>query len=226
MEEKILIQSERWNFKRIYFIIGIIGLFAALIALATVLFDLRDIRVEYDTKIDALKGAGGYVAEQIKWLQDKKSSLIAQHFSMRWFEPLIPIAIAFILCVVVYILFWKTALVVTNLRVYGTTTLGIQVDIPVDSISAASKTVLLRGVTVASSSGKITFLMLDNAAEIYSVIISLLHERQSKAVKPAETAPKAVVSNADEIKKYKELLDCGAITQEEFDIKKKQLLGL
>ena len=33
-------------------------------------------------------------------------------------------------------------------------------------------------------------------------------------------------SVADEIKKFKELLDIGAITQEEFDAKKKQLLGL
>ena len=33
-------------------------------------------------------------------------------------------------------------------------------------------------------------------------------------------------SAADEIKKFKELLDMGAITQEEFDSKKKQLLGL
>ena len=33
-------------------------------------------------------------------------------------------------------------------------------------------------------------------------------------------------SNADEIKKYKDLLDSGAITQEEFEAKKKQLLGL
>ncbi len=33
-------------------------------------------------------------------------------------------------------------------------------------------------------------------------------------------------SAADELKKYKELLDMGAITQEEFDVKKKQLLGL
>ena len=31
---------------------------------------------------------------------------------------------------------------------------------------------------------------------------------------------------ADELKKYKELLDAGVITQEEFDLKKKQLLGL
>ena len=34
------------------------------------------------------------------------------------------------------------------------------------------------------------------------------------------------LSGADEIKKYKELLDAGIITQEEFDAKKKQLLGL
>mgnify|MGYP003461922292 FL=1 len=34
------------------------------------------------------------------------------------------------------------------------------------------------------------------------------------------------ISAADELKKFKELLDMGAITQEEFDAKKKQLLGL
>lgn len=34
------------------------------------------------------------------------------------------------------------------------------------------------------------------------------------------------VSSADEILKYKQLLDCGAITQEEFDAKKQQLLGV
>ena len=33
-------------------------------------------------------------------------------------------------------------------------------------------------------------------------------------------------SAADELKKFKELLDMGIITQEEFDAKKKQLLGL
>ena len=36
----------------------------------------------------------------------------------------------------------------------------------------------------------------------------------------------STVSAADELKKYKELLDMGVITQQEFDAKKKQLLGL
>ena len=33
-------------------------------------------------------------------------------------------------------------------------------------------------------------------------------------------------SNADELRKFKELLDDGIITEEEFRVKKKQLLGL
>lgn len=41
---------------------------------------------------------------------------------------------------------------------------------------------------------------------------------------PQQAAP--VQSTADELKKYKELLDTNIITQEEFDDKKRQLLGL
>lgn len=40
------------------------------------------------------------------------------------------------------------------------------------------------------------------------------------------TSSVSALSTADELKKFKELLDNGAITQEEFDAKKKQLLGL
>lgn len=47
-------------------------------------------------------------------------------------------------------------------------------------------------------------------------------EKAAAPAAPAAPAPSA----ADEIKKFKELLDIGAITQEEFDAKKKQLLGL
>lgn len=38
--------------------------------------------------------------------------------------------------------------------------------------------------------------------------------------------PAAVSSTADELKKFKELLDSGVITEEEFNAKKKELLGL
>ena len=39
-------------------------------------------------------------------------------------------------------------------------------------------------------------------------------------------APKVTLGVAEELKRYKELLDSGVLTQEEFDKMKKQLLGL
>ena len=48
-----------------------------------------------------------------------------------------------------------------------------------------------------------------------------MERQQEKTTANIQTA-----SNADELKKYKDLLDSGAITQAEFDEKKKQLLGL
>ena len=43
---------------------------------------------------------------------------------------------------------------------------------------------------------------------------------------PAPAAPASVSEAADDLLKLKELLDAGILTQEEFDAKKKQLLGL
>ena len=40
------------------------------------------------------------------------------------------------------------------------------------------------------------------------------------------TASNDAIGGADKLKMYKELLDSGTITQEEFDAKKKQILGL
>lgn len=43
---------------------------------------------------------------------------------------------------------------------------------------------------------------------------------------PAKEANEAIEDKIEAVKKYKELLDIGAITQEEYDSKKKELLGL
>ena len=75
-----------------------------------------------------------------------------------------------------------------------------------------------------------TFLIL---LFILVVIIFVSFIKRSNSVVPKkEIQPQQVInnvqetSNADELKKYKDLLDSGVITQEEFDQKKKQLLGL
>lgn len=49
---------------------------------------------------------------------------------------------------------------------------------------------------------------------------------EAAKIRAASAAPVQAASSADELKKFKELLDSGIITQEEFDAKKKQFLGL
>jgi hypothetical protein len=50
--------------------------------------------------------------------------------------------------------------------------------------------------------------------------------KEGKDVPASNTSPVYAPSPADEIKKYKELLDSGILTQEEFELKKKQILGI
>lgn len=126
-----------------------------------------------------------------------------------------------IICIIVCFYMQNCKLVVTDKRVYGTATFGKRVDLPLDSISAVGKS-WLWGVDVGTSSGRIHFKLIKNQYEIHSALSKLLLERQYKK----ETAYTQTSSNADELKKFKDLLDSGAITQAEFDEKKKQLLGL
>ena len=124
--------------------------------------------------------------------------------------------------------FGKCSLVVTNQRVYGKTAFGRQVDLPLDSISAIGITnfIMIHSIEVSTSSGKIHFYLVKNDKAVYGTLSRLLQERQmSSSLCTSETVIKQE-SNVDELRKYKQLLDEGIITQEEFDAKKKQLLDL
>ena len=60
-----------------------------------------------------------------------------------------------------------------------------------------------------------------------STKLSILSEDEFKSISAQNNAvPQSANSPADELKKFKELLDMGVISQEEFDEKKKQLLNL
>lgn len=62
---------------------------------------------------------------------------------------------------------------------------------------------------------------------VYDEIAPIVERyKQAKAEKSGGGTIIMQNSAADELKKFKELLDSGVITQEEFDAKKKQLLGL
>ena len=136
--------------------------------------------------------------------------------------------ILILLVLLVYVWMRSYSIVITDKRVYGKAAFGKQVDLPLDSISAVG-TSALKGVSVGTSSGRINFKLIKNQQEVHSAISKLLSERQN-AEKPSagNMVQQTIIktTNADEIRKYKELLDMGAITQEEFDVKKKELLGL
>ena len=139
------------------------------------------------------------------------------------------LAILFVILVIVGIVVKKLAkkctITVAEDRIYGITAFRKQVDLPMDSISAISKSAF-NGIAVATSSGSIKFIAIKNHKEIYDCILGLLKMRQNKATTIPNVKQEIPQSNADELKKFKELLDSGVITQEEFDAKKKQLLGL
>ena len=206
MEEKVVIKSEHYNLSKIRsFLYGAPGFCLVLgIILYLLNFDRSrgpNRRGEYWTILDNM----------------------LDPFS--FFPGLIIDFGIIILIVAVIIAAWlkSYSLTVTDKRVYGNTSWGKQVDLPVDSISAVASTTF-KGIAVATSSGRIVFNLIKNRDEVRNVISDLLIARQ--AHKDNSSTMNTHHSNAEELKKYKELLDDGVISQEEFDAKKKQLLGL
>ena len=117
----------------------------------------------------------------------------------------------------------KMSITVTPNRVYGRTMLS-EVSLPMDSVTMTRKSGM-KNLRVESPSENFMF-SLGNAKvrdEIYNVINQQISERQNNK---GNVTVVNNASNADELKKYKDLLDAGIITQDEFDAKKKQLLGL
>lgn len=80
-------------------------------------------------------------------------------------------------------------------------------------------------VEIQTQIEKFTVKYLENIGEFTAAWKNLNMEKTQKGSAGA-TNQTANYGSADELKKFKELLDSGIISQEEFDAKKKQLLGL
>ena len=127
--------------------------------------------------------------------------------------------------IIFYHLLNKCEITVTDKKVYGKAAFGHRVDLPFDMISSVG-TCALKGINVATSSGEIKFYFCTNKENVFSEISDILLERQGKKNERIMQTVEVKTDEADQLKKYKDLLDSGVITQEEFDAKKKQLLGL
>ena len=131
-----------------------------------------------------------------------------------------------IIGMVFYFYSGRCSMVVTDRRIYGKVAFGTQIDLPLDMVSAVGVTGILKGVVVSTSSGQLKFMYVENASEIHAVINDLLMKRQESNRNSSINVTKKEISNADELIKFKELLDSGIISQEEYEAKKKQLLGI
>lgn len=242
MEEKVLIKSEQYDVKKIFKVIVIIGAILSAIGVAWILADeMPDVAEIYNEKHRVYlehyeKGFCYYMSEdkcyrceEIEKLPSKIVYVITKTFD--WYEfdlllSLIPLFAFLLIGGLVYFWLRSYELTVTNKRIYGKIAWGKRVDLPVDSVSATAMVPLFKGVSVSTSSGKISFLVIKNADEIYTVMNDLLIARQQEKANAVVTTTVPQSDEADQLKKYKELLDGGVITQEEFDAKKKQLLGV
>lgn len=219
MEEKTIINGKLKNVSRtsliIFLVLGIIPL--------VVLFIIRYKWAEADVARWNLSW-DWVIAEYGKNTTPLKVAFIQTIREPINFLVVVP---GIIISILFYASFHKTELAVTNRRVYGISSWGKRVDLPLDSISAVG-TGWMKSISVTSSSGAIKFGMIENRDDVHKAISDLLIERQEKAKTETTTTIKQEIpqSNADELAKFKDLLDKGVISQEEFDAKKKQLLGL
>ena len=130
-----------------------------------------------------------------------------------------------IVVLIVFLIHRKCEITVTEKNVRGKSLFGKEVVLPIYMISAYSTSSFMSTIAVATSSGLTKFALIGNYAEIGSVLSKIINDRQDNTTK-AEIKTETSNSSMGDLVALKNLLDQGIITQEEFEAKKKQLLGL
>lgn len=165
------------------------------------------------------------------WFRYKEDYTFLEFFKKYFFEEGfgVNILIGLALLLLSIFVFWrvkKCSLTVSDKRIYGKKFLGSQFDLPIENVLGVSGNKAFKGFTVSTSSKTLRFFLVKNASDIHKEISSLIMSRTNENTTVVENKETDNNTAADELKKFKDLLDVGAITQEEFDAKKKQLLGL
>lgn len=118
----------------------------------------------------------------------------------------------------------KCEITVTNEAISGKLPHGKAVHIPLNQITAINRS-SFNGVSITSIGNVSNFHCIENREEVMKAISYLLANPQQSSAQPTKSAS-ANGSEAEQLKRLKDLLDSGVLTQEEFDTKKKQILGL
>ena len=123
----------------------------------------------------------------------------------------------------------KCEITVTNNRIFGKLAHGKEVNIPLNQVTGLHSC-SFDGVSVASIGNVSDFHCIANHEEVMKTISYLLANQRGTGTSPAQVSNASASSSsnneAEQLKRFKDLLDSGVITQEEFDAKKKEILGL
>lgn len=139
------------------------------------------------------------------------------------------IALGAIVCVVLTINLWcildsKKSIVISNDRVLccnGKKTVKEFFIKDIKSVELA----FLKGLVIKGNSIKYRINLLKNAEDLKSTIMEMLSSLPAESIgSTGQATQQSQHIAADDLKKLKELVELGIITQEEFETKKKQLL--
>ena len=125
---------------------------------------------------------------------------------------------------IIYFTARNNEITLTNYKITGTYNRRLSLNIPIDSVSSVSKG-WMGSLCITCAGNKYNIYYVSNRDIFCSKLNELLNTRTQQALKGVSTVDNQY-SIYDEIAKLKQLLDNRIITQEEFDAKKKQLLGL
>lgn len=220
MDEKILIEGQYNYINKIKTYVRLLFIITALIGILTITFNILS-NSFYDKINDDIYSYG---PQFDLYIDDYKLYSDLTNYSI---YALIPCVSITVIMFFFYFAIKNTQIVITDKRAYGCALWGKRVDLPLDSISTVATTSnLFKGICIATASGKISFYCVSNRDDIHKEVSNLLIERQNPNNKTNNIPVQNTSNNMDDIIKLKEMLDMGILSQEEFEAKKKQLLGL
>lgn len=217
MDEQIIIKSYRCNVLKIFLGCVVFALIAAII-----LWFALGFNVYYQKHLD---GKCNYVFsyyydyyEECPW--STALGCVIMEYEEFWLALFMPCTLVVLFGGVFCLIMKSMEIIVTDKRVTGKTFFGKVVDLPLDSVSAVASSGKW-GISISTSSGAIRFCLIKNAKEIHNKVRDLIVKRQEN---------KNNIDSSDnvleKIRTLKQLCDEGIITQEEFEVKKKALLGI
>lgn len=191
--------------------------------------------------------SGFLYASNDNWFVDSYTTYVYDYpidwpFMNEYYEPFeLPttwIAILFlILCIVAIILYnmMKDCTLTANDKfITGRTLFGKAVTFPLDNVSAVSAKKTFNCIKIVSNGKSKSFLALENYLDLHRAISEKINAPkiqpivlQAPVIQSTENTQKNESGNTiKELREYKELLEQGIISEEEFAAKKKQILGI